>query len=68
MPGFPIWVEPGTAPGVFRSPLITMAKTLTRLEDGLLSYFKHRISSGPMQGTNNKIKTVQRQSYGIRDQ
>lgn len=49
------------------SPLITMAKTLTRLEDGLLSYFKHRISSGPMEGTNNKIKTVQRQSYGIRD-
>ncbi|MEM9645108.1 MAG: transposase [Planctomycetota bacterium] len=38
-----------------------------RLEDGLLSYFDHRISSGPMEGTNNKIKTVQRQSYGIRD-
>lgn len=50
-----------------RSPLITMAKTLTRLEDGLLSYFKDRISSGPMEGTNNKIKTVQRQFYGIRD-
>lgn len=48
-------------------PLKTMAKTLTRLEEGLLNYFKHRISSGPMEGTNNKIKTVQRQSYGIRD-
>ena len=44
-----------------------MAKTLTRLEEGLLSYFDHRITSGPMEGTNNKIKTVQRQSYGIRD-
>ncbi len=48
-------------------PLKTMAKTLTRLEDGPLNYFDHRISSGPMEGTNNKIKTVQRQSFGIRD-
>ncbi len=44
-----------------------MAKTLTRLENGLLNYFDHRISSGPMEGANNKIKTLQRQSYGIRD-
>ncbi len=59
------WCDRAIATG-FR-PLITMAKTLTRLEEGLLSYFEHRISSGPMEGTNNKIKTVQRQSYGIRD-
>jgi len=59
------WCKRAIATGL--SPLITMAKTLTRLEEGLLSYFRHRISSGPMEGTNNKIKTVQRQSYGIRD-
>ncbi|TWU15468.1 ISL3 family transposase [Allorhodopirellula heiligendammensis] len=59
------WCRRATATGL--SPLKTMAKTLTRLEEGLLSYFKHRISSGPMEGTNNKIKTLQRQSYGIRD-
>jgi transposase len=59
------WCKRAIATGL--SPLKTMAKTLTRLEDGLLSYFTHRISSGPMEGTNNKIKTVQRQSYGIRD-
>ena len=59
------WCERAIATGL--TPLKTMAKTLTRLEDGLLSYFDHRISSGPMEGTNNKIKTVQRQSYGIRD-
>ncbi|MGB7328222.1 MAG: transposase, partial [Rubripirellula sp.] len=59
------WCQRAIATGL--SPLKTMAKTLTRLEDGLLSYFEHRISSGPMEGTNNKIKTVQRQSYGIRD-
>ncbi len=59
------WCDRAIATGL--SPLITMAKTLTRLEDGLLNYFEHQISSGPMEGTNNKIKTVQRQSYGIRD-
>jgi transposase len=59
------WCNRAIATGL--PPLKTMAKTLTRLEDGLLSYFDHRISSGPMEGTNNKIKTVQRQSYGIRD-
>jgi transposase len=59
------WCKRAMATGL--RPLKTMAKTLTRLEDGLLSYFDHRISSGPMEGTNNKIKTVQRQSYGIRD-
>jgi transposase len=59
------WCNRATATGL--GPLITMAKTLMRLEEGLLSYFKHRISSAPMEGTNNKIKTVQSQSYGIRD-
>lgn len=39
-----------------------------RLQEGLLSYFDYRITSGPMEGTNNKVKTVQRQSYGFRDQ
>lgn len=38
-----------------------------RLKNGLLSYFDHQISSGPKEGPDNKIKTLQRQSYGIRD-
>lgn len=59
------WCKRAIATGL--SPLKTMGKTLTRLEEGLLNYFDHGISSGPMEGTNNKIKTVQRQSYGIRD-
>ncbi|WP_245577923.1 transposase, partial [Maridesulfovibrio bastinii] len=28
---------------------------------------EHPISSGPMEGTNNKIKTMKRQAYGYRD-
>lgn len=45
-----------------------IAKTLLRLQDGFLNYFRHQITSRPMEGTNNKVKTMQRQSYGIRDQ
>lgn len=37
-------------------------------EFGLLAWYDHPISSGPLEATNNKIKTVQRQAYGYRDQ
>ena len=33
----------------------------------ILAYFDHRISTGPLEGTNNKIKTMKRQAYGYRD-
>ena len=59
------WCQRAISTGL--KPLITIANTLLRLQDGLLNYFDHRISSGPMEGTNNKVKTVQRQSYGFRD-
>jgi transposase len=35
---------------------------------GILAYYDYRISTGPPEGTNNKIKTMQRQAYGFRDQ
>ena len=60
------WCERAMLTGL--APLMTMAKTLTPLKQGLLSYFDYRISSGPMEGMNNKVKTVQRQSHGMRDQ
>ena len=34
---------------------------------GLLNYFKHRISNAGAEGINNKIKTMKRQAYGVRD-
>lgn len=36
-------------------------------EKGILNWFDHRISSGPLEGLNNKIKVLKRQSYGIRN-
>jgi hypothetical protein len=44
-----------------------MAKTLTAHRSGLLAYYDVMITSGPMEGTNNKIKTMKRQAYGFRD-
>ena len=47
--------------------LMKMANTLAGHKFGLLSYYDHTISTGPLEGTNNKIKTLQRQAYGFRD-
>jgi transposase len=46
---------------------VKLADTLERHYKGLLSYFKHRISTGPLEGLNNKIKVLKRQAYGFRD-
>lgn len=35
--------------------------------DGIISYADHRISSGRIEGINNKIKTLRRQAYGLPD-
>ena len=44
-----------------------LADTLNSHRPGLLAYFKHRISTGPLEGLNNKIKVLKRQAYGYRD-
>ena len=43
------------------------AKTLRAHMFGLLTYYDFSISTGPLEGTNNKIKTLQKQAYGFRD-
>src|SRR3954468_10429599 len=44
-----------------------MAETVAAHRSGLLAYYDARITSGPMEGTNNKIKTMKRRAYGFRD-
>jgi transposase len=44
------------------------AGTLAMHRTGILAYYDCPISTGPLEGTNNKIKTMQRQAYGFRDQ
>ena len=47
--------------------LIQFAKTLRFHAQGILAYYDYPISTGPLEGTNNKIKTMNRQAYGFRD-
>lgn len=47
--------------------LMKMANTVAGHRYGLLSFYDHPISTGPLEGTNNKIKTLQKQAYGFRD-
>lgn len=43
------------------------AQTLRAYRNGILAWYDYRISTGPLEGTNNKIKTMKRQAYGFRD-
>jgi len=44
-----------------------MAHTVAKHFYGILAYYDYPISTGPLEGTNNKIKTMKRQAYGFRD-
>jgi transposase len=44
------------------------ANTLEGHRSGLLAWYDYPISTGPLEGVNNKIKTMKRQAYGFRDQ
>ena len=59
------WILFAEATGI--RTLIQFAKTLRRHAMGILAWYDYPISTGPLEGTNNKIKTMKRQAYGFRD-
>ena len=44
-----------------------MAKTLRQHRRGLLNWYDHPLSTGPLEGINNKIGALQRRAYGYRN-
>ncbi|MQA91102.1 MAG: hypothetical protein GEU90_12840 [Gemmatimonas sp.] len=60
------WIGRARATGIRQ--LVQISNTLSLHRQGLLAYYDIPISTGPLEGTNNKIKTLQRQAYGYRDQ
>jgi transposase len=60
------WIARATASGI--QMLVKFARTLWIHKAGLLAWYDFPISTGPLEGTNNKIKTLQRRAYGYRDQ
>jgi transposase len=59
------WIARARASNV--AMLHKFAQTLDGHREGILAYFDFPISTGPLEGTNNKIKTLQKQAYGFRD-
>jgi len=48
-------------------PLRQFVKTLLGHRTGILNWFDFQISTGPLEGFNNKIKVLKRKAYGYRD-
>ena len=59
------WIRRADAAGI--KLLRQFAGTLAMYQSGILAYYDYPISTGPLEGTNNKIKTMKRQAYGFRD-
>lgn len=59
------WIQLANITGI--RILMNFAKTLAGHREGILAWYDYPISTGPLEGTNNKIKTMQRQAYGFRD-
>jgi len=59
------WCRRARASGI--KVLITMANTLEGHRTGILNWYHYPISSGPIEGINNKIGALQRMAYGYKD-
>lgn len=60
-----LWCRSAEATGV--TPLRKFSAMLKSHRTGILNWFKHPISTGPLEGMNNKIKVLKRKAYGYRD-
>jgi transposase len=59
------WCRRADASGV--RILKTLAHTIAAHRSGILAWYDYRISTAPLEGTNTKIRVLQRQAYGFRD-
>jgi transposase len=60
------WCRKAASSGV--DMLFKFAKKMVGYKDKILAYYDfNKMSSGPMEGTNNKIKTLQKRAYGYQD-
>ena len=59
------WIRRAESSGI--RMLMQFAHTLAAHRSGILNYYDYRISTGPLEGTNTKIRVLQRKAYGFRD-
>ena len=60
------WLLAAESSGV--GMLARFSKTLRSHRVGILNYYEHRITTGALEGTNAKIRVMQRKAYGFRDE
>jgi transposase len=59
------WMQQARGSGV---PMLErFANTIEVHLHGILAWYEYPISTGPLEGVNNKLKTLQKQAYGYRD-
>ena len=63
---FEKWLLAAESSGV--RMLSKFAETLRVYRKGILNYYDHRITTGSLEGTNTKIRVMQRKAYGFRDE
>ena len=59
------WTEEAGAMG--NAHVSRFAKTIESHLESILAWYDHPITTGPLEGTNNKIKVLKRMAYGYRD-
>ena len=60
------WVKKAFAPDI--NMLKQFAKTIAAHRSGILAYFgRNGLSTEPLEGINNKIRTLHKMAYGFRD-
>lgn len=59
------WVKQAQDSGI--RVLQQFAKTILGHRSGLLNWYDHPISTGPLEAANNKLKLLQRRAFGYRD-
>jgi transposase len=59
------WIRRAESSGI--PMLVRFAHTLAAHRSGILNYYRYPLSTGPLEGTNTKIRVLQRKAYGFRD-
>ena len=59
------WIRRAESSGI--RMLKKFAHTLAAHRNQILNFYDYPISTGPLEGTNTKIRVLQRQAYGFRD-
>jgi transposase len=59
------WIRRAENSGI--QMLRRFAHTLAAHRSGILNFYRYPLSTGPLEGTNTKIRVLQRNAYGFRD-